>query len=501
MSKLEFTITNTTVSKTYTLAILGVLALLALIALGYTASADCPMCTPDYETYPHEGFLKSLGPEEEQTEPILYTAKKARMENPLFNKNLTTDEENKSESTSSTVSAANGNGRDNGMLVSPRNVARSDVVLDVSEGADAYIDGAIHITYSDFMDEDNRLKPVSELAALLGSVGIAQTDSIVVYGECAPCGGGPAAATYAYWLLSYMGQNQVKMLDGGLAEWQAAGLKVQSAPSVRPPVQYIPVLHPDLLATREYVTSNAAQVVDARTFQEFGQGAIPGAINMPYDQFLDGGKIKDQAALGTVLSKLDADKPVVVYTSTGAKASVVWFAMTMAGLDARLYTLEDWFRTETTLNIQLNQSLTGAQPNPSAPGLINITAAFDEADEQAPVENNDTQLTIMGCATCEPITLLAGGSLGKDKSTGVQLGSSGMAATAATFQCQARIRGPDGTEVATVAMNQVQEDMYTGTWDASAAAPGLYAVDILTTFAGVGKNFDNAMAIEIMPAA
>ncbi|NYT01557.1 MAG: sulfurtransferase [Methanosarcinales archaeon] len=490
--------------KTYSLAIVGVLALLALVALGITASADCPMCAPDYETYPHEGFLKSLGPEEEQTDPILYTAKKARMENPLFNKNLTTGEDNNTDSTPSATPVATGNARDNNMLVSPTNVARSDVVLDVSEGAEAYIDGAVHITYSEFMDQDNHLKPVSELAALLGSAGIAQTDSVVVYGECAPCGGGPAAATYAYWVLSYMGQDRVKMLDGGLAEWQAAGLKVQSAPSARSPVQYVPLLRPDLLATKEYVTSNAAQVVDARSFQEFGVNAIPGAMNLPYDQFLDNGKVKDQAALQQVLEKLDPNKPVVVYAVTGTKASVGWFALTMAGLDARLYTLEDWFRTDSTLNIQLNQSLTGAQPNPSAPGLINITAAFEEAGEETPaqpVEENDTQLSVMGCATCEPITLLAGGSLGKDKNTGVQLGSSGMAATAATFQCQARIRGPDGAEAATVALSQAQEDVYTGTWDASAAAPGIYSVDILTSFAGVSKDFENALTIEILPAA
>ena len=31
------------------------------------------------------------------------------------------------------------------------------------------------------------------------------------------------------------------------------------------------------------------------------------------------------------------DRPVVVYTNVGVEASLVWFALTLSGYDARLY--------------------------------------------------------------------------------------------------------------------------------------------------------------------
>ncbi len=71
------------------------------------------------------------------------------------------------------------------------------------------------------------------------------------------------------------------------------------------------------MATYDYVKSGSAQILDARTMEEFGTGSIPGAINIPYESVLDDKKIKDEAKLERVFATLSKNRPVVVYTEYG----------------------------------------------------------------------------------------------------------------------------------------------------------------------------------------
>lgn len=246
------------------------------------------------------------------------------------------------------------------MLINASGVDKNDVILDASEHPKSYIPGAIHISYLDFVDDNNTpsLKTPPELARTLGEAGISQSDSVVVYGECLPCGGGPSTSTYVYWMLRYIGHERVKVLDGGIDAWTKAGLPVQNSSSVRPAATYSPNLRPELYATYDYVKSGAAQIVDARSVPEFESGSIPGAINIPYDDLLDGKMLKERAGIEDAFRRnLTSDKPVVVYTTTGTKASMVWFGLTMTGYDARLYTWRDWIKNNSTrMDIRRNQS-------------------------------------------------------------------------------------------------------------------------------------------------
>ena len=75
-------------------------------------------------------------------------------------------------------------------------VLSDDIVLDISPSARKYIEGAVNIDYARFLGNDGQLKPVLEMAKLLGDAGISHNDSIVIAGECLPCGGGPSPATF-----------------------------------------------------------------------------------------------------------------------------------------------------------------------------------------------------------------------------------------------------------------------------------------------------------------
>ena len=227
------------------------------------------------------------------------------------------------------------------IMVEIDEVSSSDVLLDVSESANEHISGSLAIPYEDFM-EDQKPKSVEKITEILGQAGITENDSLVLYGECLPCGGGPSASAYVYWIMKSLGHEKVRVLNGYVRDWKEKGLPVSSSAIVRPAAKYIPQFTDNLIADYEYVKSGQPQLVDARTVQEFGSGSIPGAISIPYESVLDGDMMKSPSDLETAFSILDKERPVVAFTNTGFKGSVVRLALEIMGYDARLYSYNIW---------------------------------------------------------------------------------------------------------------------------------------------------------------
>jgi thiosulfate/3-mercaptopyruvate sulfurtransferase len=221
-------------------------------------------------------------------------------------------------------------------------ITDKDILLDVSENSSTHIVGSVVLPYMMFNEQAGILKPASELSGILGNAGISRNDSVVIYGECLPCGGGPSVATYVYWMMKCLGHEKVRVLDGMAEDWKASGRNTTSDSSVLPAKVYTPTETEEFNASYDLVKSGKVQIVDARTIQEFGQSTIPGSTNIPYTSVLNGDRIKDEEQLKKVFMLLDQDKPVVAYTNTGMKASVVWFALEMMGYDVRLYSYQDW---------------------------------------------------------------------------------------------------------------------------------------------------------------
>jgi len=227
------------------------------------------------------------------------------------------------------------------IMVEIDEVSSSDVLLDVSESATEHISGSLAISYGGFM-EDQKPKSVEKITEILGQAGITENDSLVLYGECLPCGGGPSASAYVYWIMKSLGHEKVRVLNGYVRDWKEKGLPVSSSAIVRPAAKYIPQFTDNLIADYEYVKSGQPQLVDARTVQEFGSGSIPGAISIPYESVLDGDMMKSPSDLETAFSILDKERPVVAFTNTGFKGSVVRLALEIMGYDARLYSYNIW---------------------------------------------------------------------------------------------------------------------------------------------------------------
>jgi 3-mercaptopyruvate sulfurtransferase SseA len=222
------------------------------------------------------------------------------------------------------------------MLKSLDVVSPDDVVLDVSSSrspGEAHIRGAVLIPSKSFFYENGTLRSVSELAAILGKAGITSEDAVMVYSTSFSSG----EATAVLWMLRYLGHEDARALDGGLDNWIAASLPLETKENVRAPVSYAARPQAENLADHDFVKSGQAQMVDARSFQDYGKARIGNATFISPESVLEEGRLKPGAGLKDIFARLNVSRTVVVYSDDIYGASVVWFALQLMGFDARIY--------------------------------------------------------------------------------------------------------------------------------------------------------------------
>jgi len=438
----------------------------------------------------------------------------------------------------------------------------SDVILDVGSDYDAsHIQGAIPLYWDELLDENNNPKSVTEMAEIFGNAGISPDDSVVIYGDCAPCDG-ISVAPFVFWALRYVGHDDVKVLDGGLNGWKDAGKATERKANERPAVTYSPRARLGLLADYEGVAEGEYQLVDARTLQEFAADKISGAIHIDYEDVQTGGQVKSSEDLEDVFSGLDEEEPVVVYSNAGARAAMVWYALQLMGYESSIYTWNDWVANSPPVKAVLKEAW--ADPNPARPGPVKIYATFEvvpdegdsatelfatvavaedetvaydavvdetvddaidevvqEDDGSEMVGSNETGESVvsgpeieemiseatsmeeptvktMGCVACfDPVALYASGTNPSEIVGGVKLGSVASTSTAPITAAGALIQDLDGEVMAEIKMVSTMGDEYVGTWDATGAAEGVYTVTLAAAAGGKTSYFQDVLTIEI----
>ncbi|WP_334102176.1 sulfurtransferase [Methanothrix soehngenii] len=406
-----------------------------------------------------------------------------------------------------------------GAIASPNSISSDEVVLDISPSAAAYIEGAVNLNYDLFFSEGGEIVPVPEMARLLGDAGISSNDSLLIAGECLPCGGGPSPAFFTYWALKYLGHEKVRVLEGTIEDWKAAGLNISNISATRPKAEYIPHIRPELLATYEYVVTGGAQIVDARPANAYELGSIPGAINIPYENVLVNDSMMPKEMLNEHFLDLDKNRSVVVYTNIGVEAALLWFALNESGYDARLYTWRDWLENQPKFPYELAE--VSAQPNPVRSGeATTITASLIERAERTnssqyssssanSSSNQEPKLTVKGCATCGFGSPQGFANL--DRKDGyVQIGSNrkaGQSPASSTnasdqsssdgiLRCTAVIYAPDGGEETRTSLLETSGGRYMGIWNAN-VAPGVYKVSIVASLDGNAEAFTDVLQVEV----
>lgn len=163
-----------------------------------------------------------------------------------------------------------------------------------------------------------------------------------------------AGSARAWWVLTAAGIEDVRILDGGLTAWTAAGEALQPG-RVTPEPGDVDVRFDDLYRgarrtlTAEQVPSGVGVLLDARAPDRFRgdvepvdpvAGHIPGAINLPSTQLLseDGTLITDGSLRALLADRgVLGDAPVGAYCGSGVTAALAVAGLAAAGVDAALY--------------------------------------------------------------------------------------------------------------------------------------------------------------------
>ncbi len=194
------------------------------------------------------------------------------------------------------------------------------------------------------------LRPIPSEEVLQAAIrrwGIGRESEVVVYDDK-----GGLTAGRAWWLLSWAGIKNVRLLDGGYRVWLDEGIPVSdTAPSVLAgdfiidPGQ-LPAIEVDGIES----ALQAGILVDVRSPKEysgaepmpvgFPAGHIPGAVNVPMDEGLtEAGlhKSAEEIRARYAAAGVDGSRPVTVYCGAGGGAAHEVFVLRSLGFEAALF--------------------------------------------------------------------------------------------------------------------------------------------------------------------
>ena len=215
------------------------------------------------------------------------------------------------------------------------NISNSDFIVfdcrcdisDSSYGVDAYNEG--HIENSIFIDIDNDLasdKTVNSgrhplpdpelLSEKLSQWGMSNHKQVVIYDDA-----GGAFAGRMWWILKWLGHDNVAVLDGVLGAWMSSGGKLSTKTTVFERSVFTPRVNDDMHVSIKDVEEAQYKmnklIIDARSKERYlgikdmvdpVAGHIPGAISHPLGQNLDkNGHFKSAEELRLNFNKLIGD--------------------------------------------------------------------------------------------------------------------------------------------------------------------------------------------------
>ncbi len=228
------------------------------------------------------------------------------------------------------------------------NLSNPDLLVIDARGKAAYdqghIPGAINLIHNDFWTWGSGLKPVEELEALLGEAGLTRDMTVVVYDNTTAAWG---AAGRIFWMLEYLGCNDVHILNGGWDKWIADGRPTETRTNALIKATFTASVKDAVRATKESILAKEQSsdfvLIDARTDEEYNGwqiygeargGHIPGAVQIPYAWFFNSDKtVLSYADLKTLLETrgVTADKEVASNCTVGIRSGFVYFALRLMG--------------------------------------------------------------------------------------------------------------------------------------------------------------------------
>lgn len=239
----------------------------------------------------------------------------------------------------------------------------------------AHIPGALLVDYSkirvkrmvDGKEVDKTIPARSDFENLMQAVGLKKGDTVVIVSK-GLSDGDLTMATRLYWQLKYYGQDNMAILNGGMAGWLSERLPISNKPSDAAKGDWVATAErKEMLATTQDVSDGLkknTQLVDNRPLSQYmgiykksyvyDKGHIPGAKALPTELITDHNTpirilpVEELRELAKGMG-IDTNAESITYCNSGHLASGGWFIMSemMGNKKVKLY---DGSMHEWTLN-------------------------------------------------------------------------------------------------------------------------------------------------------
>lgn len=209
-----------------------------------------------------------------------------------------------------------------------------------------YIPNSLRFDFDDVLCDHNTplphmLPPPEYFSDAMQTLGVNHDSAIVVYDKV-----GIYSSPRAWWMFKAMGHDQVAVLDGGIPAWIQAGY--ETTPTLATPTRrgnFASQPQGELIVDSSYVlhalSDSTVSVIDARSAGRFkGQekepraglrgGHMPGAVNIPFNDVIENGKLSSKSNLQKIFEKYK-DKKMIFSCGSGVTACVVALAAEQAG--------------------------------------------------------------------------------------------------------------------------------------------------------------------------
>lgn len=198
-----------------------------------------------------------------------------------------------------------------------------------------HIPGSSFFDHDQFSDSNNDYRHMvlaeKELATEIGNIGIDTDSEIIFYTHgYLPC------ATRAWWVLRYAGHNNVRVLNGGLSAWEAAGGTLEQEAHQYPATTFECNLRSEMFVGKEDVLQAMEDgdvcTVNTLTPESYEQGHISGTPLSPCGNLMQGmdSFLSDDILASNLKQETEYER-VITYCGGGIAATVNGIAHLIAG--------------------------------------------------------------------------------------------------------------------------------------------------------------------------
>lgn len=242
------------------------------------------------------------------------------------------------------------------------------LIVDTRSFADyvqGHIPGAVNVDLMHFHWIDTSKEGISQFnrqtRTLLSNIGVSKNKFVIFYDNVS----GPVASR-GVWLLLYFSHDKVAMLDGGLEGWKTK-YETETKTSPFRHTKFKGKPDPQILANygriKSAMKNNEVFILDSRSKEEYSgtvtraarAGHIPRAVNIDWNENIDGPHFKSVNDLEKKYSTIPKDAEVITYCQGGYRAANTFVILKTLGYQkVRMY-LGSWGEWGNKLDLPVSK--------------------------------------------------------------------------------------------------------------------------------------------------